>query len=203
MGTREVRRQTDVSETVRPRSRLRLLAPLRYLSIKHEEKQWYDLHLPIIVGVSAWAICLVLAPKLQLFGDNGLLRFTRDLLVMAVPFMVGALASVSMGAPGGSAMDQRMVGVQLVLDGQVVTMRQFVCYLLGYLCLLGLVTLAFVVAASLLRDTVVGWMTGLPALKYGVRAAGMLTLSVLLSALSITVLWALYFLTDIVNRRAT
>ncbi len=62
----------------------------------------------------------------------GVLKFARDLLIMAVPFMIGALASVAMGSPG-THMDRRPVGAELVLDGEVLSLRQFVCYLLGYL----------------------------------------------------------------------
>ncbi len=110
-------------------SRLRLLAPIRYLWIYHSEKSLYDIKLPVAIGVVAWASYSLITPKIPLFGDAGLLRFARDLLVMAVPFMIGALASVSMGAPGPS-FDRRPPGAELLLDGEVLTLRQFLCYLL-------------------------------------------------------------------------
>ncbi|MCJ2039228.1 hypothetical protein MKK55_09775 [Methylobacterium sp. J-059] len=141
-----------------------------------------------------------MSPKFPLFGETGLLRFARDLLVMAVPFLVGALASVSMGTPG-PAFDRRPLGAELVLDGEVLSLRQFVCYLLGYLSLVGSITLGLVVFASLMHDPVVAWTKGYPTLKLVVHYAGAGILSVLLSALTVTVFWALFFLTDIVNRR--
>lgn len=182
----------------RPPSRLRLLAPVRYLAIQHAEKTKYDFVFPLILGVVAWAVYWLLNPKPPLFGDDGLLRFTRDLLVMAVPFMIGALAAVAMGSPG-EHIDKRPRGVELFLNGRTLTLRQFVCYLLGYLSFVGLITLAGAVAASLMHDTVVHWLAGLPKWLLLVKAFGTLGLSVLLATLTVTVFWGLYFLTDVVN----
>lgn len=180
-------------------SRLRLLAPLRYLAIRHPEKDRYDVRLPVFVGIFAWIVYSAIEPKPPLFGDGGLLRFARDLLIMGVPFMVGALAAVSMGAPGAH-MDERPLGAELYLDREALTLRQFLCYLLGYLCFLGLVTLILVVAAALLRDTVLAWTVQIPLIRGLVKSIGTLALSLLLSSLTITVFWSLYFLTDVANQ---
>jgi hypothetical protein len=61
------------------------------------------------------------SPKPPLWGDPGLLRFARDLLIMAVPFMIGALAAVSMGAPG-EHLDRRPLGVEIMLANDVLTL---------------------------------------------------------------------------------
>jgi hypothetical protein len=197
MGTHQVGLQ-DIVDRSRA-TRLRLLAPLRYLGIKNREKHFYDLVAPLTIAIFAWCFYLLVTPRIPLFGEAGLLRFTRDLLIMAVPFMVGALAAVSMGAPGPH-LDRRPIGVEIHLDGELLTLRQFLCYLLGYLSFLGLATLFAAVAAGLLRDTIVAWTANAALLKYLIHLAGSLTLSVLLSSLSVTVLWALYFLTEIANR---
>ena len=89
---------------------------------------------------------------------------------------------------------------ELYLDDRLLTLRSFMCYLLGYLSFLGLVTLGLSVLASLIHDPVLVWTSHLPLLREIVRYTGALVLSALLSFLSVTVFWALYFLTDIVNR---
>jgi hypothetical protein len=137
-----------------------------------------------------------------MFGDGGLLRITRDLLMMAVPFMVGALAAVAMGAPGAH-LDRRPIGTELYLDGESLTLRRFVCYLLGYLAFLGLITLIVACSAELLRTPVVQWTEHVAYLRKWIQGIGTLVFFLLLSSLSITVLWSLYFLTDIVNRTTT
>lgn len=196
MGTHQVGLR-DVVSGKRP-SRLRLLAPVRYLVIRGPEKTIYDIYVPVALAVVVWGAYWLVNPKPAIFGDAGLLRFTRDLLIMAVPFMVGALAAVAMGSPG-SHLEQRPRGEELHLDGRLLTLRQFVCYLLGYLSFLGLVTLGGAVVAQLFHDDVIVWTTNAPATLYYLKLTGTLGLFLLLSALTVTVFWSLYFLTDVVN----
>jgi hypothetical protein len=199
MGTQQqIKQLRDISHGA-DTTRMRLLAPLRYLVIKHPEKFKYDIVIPTAVGVAVWVAYLAIDPKPLLFGDAGLLRFARDLLIMAVPFMVGALAAVSMGSPGPH-LDRRPIGTELYLDNDALTLRQFLCYLLGYLSFLGLVTLISVVIAALMCDSVIVWTSHLPLLRWVVHALGTLCLSLLLSFLSVTVFWSLYFLTDVANQ---
>jgi hypothetical protein len=200
MGTRQVIGLRDVSQGKRP-SRRRLLAPMRYLAIRNPEKTMYDLVIPGACAVIAWIAYSLIEPKPALFGDDGLLRFARDLLIMAVPFMIGALAAVAMGAPGPH-LDRRAAGVPLILDGRPLTLRQFVCYLLGYLSFLGLLTLGAVVGADLMREAVLSWTRDFATARAVVHSVGVLCLAAMVSSLTVTVFWSLYFLTDIVNRDA-
>lgn len=197
MGTHEVE-LSDVHSGPPP-SRKRLLAPLRYLLIKHPEKTYYDFFVPGVWTLALFAGYFFVDPKPALFGDSGIIKLTRDLLVMAVPFLVGALAAVAMGSPG-QHLDRRLTGVPLYLDGQSLTLRQFVCYLLGYLCLIGLTTLIATVGATVLHDAVAAWTNARPNLASAVVHAGAFALAGALSVLTVTVLWALYFLTAVVNQ---
>ncbi len=198
MGTHQVE-LSDVHSGPPP-SRKRLLAPLRYLVIHHPEKTYYDFALPAVwaglIFIGYWSI----EPKLALFGEAGLLKLVRDLLIMAVPFMVGALAAVAMGSPGGR-LDLRLAGSEIRLDGEVLSARQFVCYLLGYLCFLGIAVLIGAVVATVAHDAVLQWTADNPHIRLGVRLAGTAILFVGLSSLTVTVLWSLYFLTVVVNRK--
>jgi hypothetical protein len=179
-------------------ARLRLLAPLRYLIIYHPEKTFYDFKLPLIFTAALSIGYFAIYPRIAIFGDLGLLKYVRDLLIMAVPFMIGALATVAMGTPGPQ-LDRRPVGADLVLDGQALTLRQFVCYLLGYLSFLGLLTLILAVSATLLQSSIAAH--SIPAVRDLLCAIGVIGLMGLLSSLTVTVLWALYFLTEIVNQK--
>jgi hypothetical protein len=129
---------------------------LRYLLIHHPEKSFYDFYVPGFVAIMGSVAYSVISPRSAILGDDGLLRFVRDLLIMGVPFMVGALAAVAMGAPG-THLEKRPVGTQLFLDGESLTLQQFVSYLLGYLSFLGLIMLGLAVAASLLRNPIEAW----------------------------------------------
>lgn len=197
MGAREARLR-DVRQG-EARRRFRLLAPLRYLEISHPTKRLYDFVVPGVFAVMTFLTLIFVTPPIPIFGAGGLLKFVQDLLVMGVPFMVGALAAVAMGNPG-PRFDQRPLGVELFLDDQKLSLRQFTCYLLGYLAFLGLVTLVGVVAAELLHHTLVVWLQPYPKLASFVFGTGLAILSTLLASLFVTTLWALYFLTDIVNQ---
>ncbi len=182
-----------------PRSRLRLLVPLRYLQIQHPEKTMYDFIVPSLLGLAVWGVYSLLDPAPKMFGDDGAIRFARDFLIMAVPFMIGALASVAMGLPGPH-LDKRAVGAPLYLDGRALTLRQFLCYLLGYLSFVGLVALIAVVVAGLVRPNFLLWTASNPAVYRLSHAAGTFGLAMVVSYLVIAVFWALYFLTDVANR---
>jgi|HubBroStandDraft_5_1064220.scaffolds.fasta_scaffold38607_2 hypothetical protein len=188
----------DVSYGARP-SRLRLLAPLRYLAISSPEKTRYDFYYPLGFGVAAWIVYWALTPDIPLFGDGGLLRFARDLLIMAVPFLFSALAVVATGLPGPH-FEERLRGVNLVMDGRPLTLRKFIAYLLGYLSFLGSVELGAVVLAQLVHSDVAKWASVHGTwVKIAVEGTGTLAFSILSSALVVTVLWSLYFLTDVAN----
>ena len=58
------------------------------------------------------------------------------------------------------------------------------------------------IAAALLHDPVVTWLGQYPKFTTPIRTGGVIVLSFLLSSLIITVLWSLYFLTAVVNRKA-
>ena len=190
----------DVHQGLRP-SKLRILAPLRYLLIANSEKLRYDFILPSALGIFAWSLYMFMDPRPPLFGEAGIFKYTRDLLVMAVPFMIGALATVSMGAPGNS-LDRRIIGAELYLDGKALNLRQFVCYLLGYLSFLGIAALGFSTLSEVARPTILAWIGPHPHVIVFVRDFGAFLLSMILSSLTVTVFWSIYFLTDIVNRQS-
>lgn len=190
-------RLTDVASGAM-QSRKRLLAPLRYLSIEHEEKGKYDLWIPLLLATALWLGAQLLPSKIAIFGNEGILKYFRDVLIMSVPFMIGALAAVAMGSPG-PRLDRRPAGDDLLLDGKALTLRQFTCYLLGYLSFISIATLCTTIAGELLREPI-----KLIAEHYGVseilKDIFLAILLVFFSITLITILWALYFLTVIVNR---
>lgn len=181
-----------------PKSRLRLFAPLRYLFIINSEKSRYDFVYPALIGIAVWLFCIFITPRVALFGDSGLIKYTRDMLVMAVPFAIGALATVAMGSPG-QYLDRRPIGVELFLDGYSLTLRQFVCHLLGYLCFVALLTLGATIVAELMRPAIIHLIGSEDTIRFVVRSMGSFVLFLALSSLIVTILWALYFLTEVIN----
>jgi hypothetical protein len=65
---------------------------------------------------------------------------------------------------------------------------------------LSLITLILVVAADLMREAVLEWTSHAPMLRAVAWTIGTAILSLLLSFLTVTVFWSLYFLTDVANQ---
>lgn len=189
----------DVHHGQLPR-RSPLFAPVRYLWIKAATKARYDVVLPAVLGVSLWCVYNAAGSTLTVFGASGVLADLQGLLQMAVPFLIGALATVAMSSPS-EALDRRLVGSPVTLDGVSLTTRQFVCYLLGYLSFLGFtIFLAILLVKNLnplfaLVLSEAFWVREITAQMF---AAGF---CLLLAAFCVTTFWALFFLTDVVNRR--
>jgi hypothetical protein len=197
MGTSQIGLR-DIQSTKRA-SRLRLLAPMRYLLIEAPEKHFYDVTLPIVAGAAGWAVYNVLDPAPAFFGPAGILVTAQSFLIMAVPFLIGSLGAVAMGSPG-QHLDRRAAGVGIFLDGHALTLRQFVSYLLGYLCFVGLVFFVGITIAIWVQPALAEPVAKIEWVRLAVEQAGIALTMVFSSSFVITVLWALYFLTDIVNR---
>ena len=177
-----------------------LLAPMRYLRIEAPGKRRYDFVLPGIISVVLIVGYLLLDPAPTIFGSSGILSGISSLLVMAVPFLIGALATIAMASPLQS-LDSRPVGAPILLDGITLSVRQFVCYLLGYLSFLGFVLLIGITLANAIQPAVSKALLGFPKLERVVELASVSILFTAIGSFVLTTFWALYFLTDVVNRR--
>jgi hypothetical protein len=87
--------------------------------------------------------------------------------------------------------------------GNQATLHIHLSALLGYLCFVAIATLGFAIAVPLVHDTIFIWVAGAPKIRLFIQAAGMAVLWLLRSVLTVTLLWSLYFLTDVVNRPAS
>ncbi|WP_153003764.1 hypothetical protein [Aureimonas ureilytica] len=184
----------------RARRRSPLLAPLRYLWIEAATKTRYDFILPTIVGLCLWGSYNLAGSRITVFGADGFLIDLQGLLQMAVPFLIGALATVAMASPG-EAIDRRLTGAPVTLDGAMLTTRQFVCYLLGYLSFLGFSLLIFIITIKAFREPVSWIVLGTRWAEIAVQQLTAGVFSLLLASFCLTTFWALFFLTDVVNRR--
>ncbi|QNQ62424.1 hypothetical protein IB024_01295 [Brucella sp. 6810] len=105
----------------------------------------------------------------------------------------------AMGTPG-ERIDKRVYGTGVVLDGRSLSLRQFVCYLLGYLSFLGLIAFILITTAFFVAPSLTKMFSEATILYVLLRQFFAATMFILFSAFTTTVFWALYFLTDVVNR---
>jgi hypothetical protein len=135
-----------------------LLTPCNYLRIKQgdtllQSKAVYDFVLPIILTVATSAIGLALSTPLSLNKHPGLVKSITDLLALLIAFYMAALAAVATFQRDG--LDNSMAGSPATLRrnhkesgykfNQILSYRQFIAYLFGYLSFLSLLLFTFLV----------------------------------------------------------
>lgn len=128
-----------------------LLVPCNYLRIRHGDRPFqsklvYDFVLPICGTVATLAGCLWLGIPLAIFKHHALIKNLLELLSLMIVFYVAALAAVATFERKG--IDEPLHGGPATLlvtkpDGgervrKVLTYRQFISYLFGYLSFLSL-----------------------------------------------------------------
>lgn len=122
----------------------KLLKPLYYLKIKHEQKLFIDIYLPLMVAA---LFCFAFS----YFCRN---RFCRKkwfsavgewLLQVLMVFVASLAAVATFQRPG---MDENMRGKAPTLQGKGVTRRQYLCYMFGYLAFMSIAVYLVVVFLS-------------------------------------------------------
>jgi hypothetical protein len=126
-----------------------LMTPVRYLRIRQgvslfKSKAVYDWVLPIIISIPATYIGYKYSDGI--FSEKGVVGGFQKLLEILVPFYIVALAAVATFARDG--LDAPMKGRPATLNirhaqgnwvEHILTRRQFICYMFGYLAFLSLV----------------------------------------------------------------
>ncbi len=123
----------------------RLLTPLSYLRIEREDKVKDELIIPLALTFLSIGSLLLLAGKIPVFSEKGLLSFIVNYLQIVSGFYIASLAAVA--TFDKDSMDKPMPGLPTTLPrtmkGVAVTenlsRRRFLCFLFGYLSLLSLI----------------------------------------------------------------
>lgn len=176
----------------------KLLKPLIYLRIKHKQKLYIDLILPVIIGGVLTAIFFFSPVQIKLLGQGSLVGLVNGLLQILIGFFVASLAAVATFQREG--LDEVMVGKAPTLRGEKITRRQFVCYMFGYLALVSIV-LYF---GGGITELTVGLLKVLITEKYELfKYSAIFIYLSLLANLVLTTMLALYYLTDRIIRDNT
>ncbi len=149
---------------------MKLLSPLNYLKIRHEEKKWYDLYLPLSGAVFITIVYCYLPNQFKLIGNNGLISQVNGLLQVLIGFYIAALAAVS--TFGNATIDDVMAGTPPTLKesfrGKMssvkLTRRRFICYLFGYLALVSFALFSLGLITSLIGQNLAVWVAGISSL---------------------------------------
>lgn len=135
-----------------------LSVPLNYLRIQHgrgifHSKQTYDFVLPVIMALFVFMVFRCLKIEICITKNPDIIKRVGDLLQLLVAFYMAALAAVSTFDRKG--LDEKLKGESATLlvrgkDGvrsrqKILTNRQFISYLFGYLSFLSLILFLFLI----------------------------------------------------------
>lgn len=128
----------------------KIITPIDYLMISHNEKKWFDFILPIIASFIAVLIINVLPKNISLIGKDSLISLVNGILQILSGFYIASMAAVATFQKKG--MDAVMDGVAPTLRGKKLTRRRFLTYLFGYLAFIS-ISLYFLGGAVQLTST--------------------------------------------------
>lgn len=192
-----------------------LCAPLRYLLIKQghgwfSSKASYDFVLPAIFSAFATLAVWKLDVALGFFSESGFVPGIINLLNLLIAFFIAALAAVATFNRVG--LDDPLKGEPATMkrrasDGvireKILTHRQFICYLFGYLSFISIMLLLALYAIRLVGGgaapetdfmlDVVG--IAIPVREI-LRTVGSLVFFFVFGQIIVTMLLGIYFLAD-------
>lgn len=130
----------------------KLFTPLKYLRIKHAGKKLFDWILPATIAAALTCTHILIPEKTPLTSEGGILDSVTGLLQILSGFYIAALAAVA--TFDRDIMDRLMPGVPPTIreirhskrQDVPLSMRRFLCYLLGYLAYM---SIALYLAGSL------------------------------------------------------
>lgn len=130
----------------------KLVAPVKYLKIKHREKRYVDVCAPAISAAIVCAVILFAPKPISLLSEDGIVKTLSAFLQFLVGFYVAALAAIATFP--NKNMDVPTDGIPLKLDGVTITRRQYLSYLFGYLAFVGLGVVLFSSAILTLESNI-------------------------------------------------
>lgn len=114
----------------------KLFKPAQYVRISHNEKKWFDIILPVIFAIGFIVLLNQFAYPIKLAGKDSLISLVNGMLQILSGFYIASLAAVSTFQKEG--MDLPMEGSPPKLKGNVLTRRNFLSYLFGYLAFISI-----------------------------------------------------------------
>ncbi|WP_229518673.1 hypothetical protein [Pantoea agglomerans] len=114
----------------------KVMTPIDYLSISHNEKRWFDFVIPLFTAGIIVLIINLLPKHISFIGKDSLVSLVNGILQILSGFYIASMAAVATFQKPG--MDDVMTGVPPKLRGKNLTRRKFLTYLFGYLAFISI-----------------------------------------------------------------
>lgn len=173
----------------------KLLKPMNYMGIKHAEKRWFDIYLPLCLAVLICIIIFNLPKPIALIGKDSLISLVNGILQILSGFYIASMAAVATFQKEG--MDKYMDGIPPKLKGVPLTRRNFLTYLFGYLAFMSILMYFVGGFIQLSASSISFWCTGFHSSIKAILVT--VYLFVICNILTTTVL-GMHFLIDKIHR---
>lgn len=190
-----------------------LCAPTRYLLIRQghgwfSSKFTYDVVIPASFAFLATAAVWQSNASLGFFAETGFVPGIINLLNLLIAFFIAALAAVAtFNRPG---LDEPLKGEPAIMERRasdgvvratILSHRQFICYLFGYLSFISIMLLLTLYAIRLFGNEVLVELRltpdgGLTCVHEVVKAVASFVFFLVFTQVVVTMLLGIYFLTD-------
>jgi hypothetical protein len=186
---------------------------MRYLEIRHgdrlfQSKAVYDFIFPGILAISTCILCYVLGIGFDIFSNEEFIKKITDLLTLMIVFYLAALAAVAtfdrkgIDDPlrGGDAKLRLLDHTQNKIVVKILSYRQFISYLFGFLSFSSLCIYTFIIMMTMIWPEIKKSICNFPHIVFLTHHIFEPTISLLLAfglwQLLITSMLGIYFLTE-------
>lgn len=183
-----------------------------YRRIKHPAMSWYTWRLPVLLGLFALVVFVIVPVPPRLFASDGLVSSLITFLSILPGFYIAALAAVA--TFNRQEMDEEMPDptptVVVEMHGQSdevpLTRRTFLSLLFAYLSVLTLLMALVCIAAKALAPSIDFWVTRstptdwLVFVRTALKVLFVGPVFLCLASILITTLHGVYFLADRMHR---
>ena len=181
-----------------------LFTPLDYLRIQLRYKWVFDYLFPLVLSTLIFSVLYFSPINVKLLGTEGLIFVVTDLVKILVGFYIASLAAIATFPR--KEMDECLSGnpakLKVIRSGKEkiieLSRRRFLCYMFGYLALMGLVVYFVGALVSLLS---VNFLHVIPIEFHNMSRWLFIGFYIfLVSNLFVTTLLGLHFMTDRIHR---
>tara|TARA_Y100000296_G_scaffold77626_1_gene99406 strand:+ start:1535 stop:2152 length:618 start_codon:yes stop_codon:yes gene_type:complete len=173
----------------------KLLSPLAYLKIHHPQKRVVDFLLPTIFSALVTFILVYFSDNLVILEKDGVVESFSKLVQFLTAFYVAALAAIATFP--SKNMDVPTDGTSLKLNNRVLTRRQFLSYMFGFLSIEGFTVIFLSQIAILMHDPIAQLESVIGDGGYEIlRIASVFIFNLSIASLLFTTLYAVYYLTE-------
>lgn len=178
----------------------KIFVPLNYLRIHHPQKRWVDRYLPVMFSLLTCVVFYYLPKPIFLLGETGLISSLTGFLQMLSGFYITALAAIATFP--NKNIDEPTDGVPLSLEDYVLTRRQFLSYMFGFLAFTSFILVLVCKIILAAEPNIIYLLSGIPKeCAVWIRLFMLFIYLLVFNSILFTTMFGLYYLTERIHQK--